>query len=257
MSVKRLRLSALCLPLLALSACGEGWEAQKTDTYFPYGNQRTAGYGVVYVRAKMMPEKELVVEPIVEEAAPAPTPEPLKPADEIFNEAQTKGGAPVMREQPVEVEPVAPVTEDVAPMGDEASVAPIVGDAVTNVAVSESHGTSAEDYISQAPKQIEIPEVKIIDEPDEVAVQAIEPVVAPEVIEASAGGIAPPPPETGAYQTHNKRMTEELGVQDAVVESHNAAIETEVQEVIAPKRDFIDGSTSGHDSLREIYSDPF
>lgn len=260
MSVKKLRLSALCLPLLALSACGEGWEPQKTDTVFPYGNQRTAGYGVVYVRAKMMPEKELVVEPMVEEPAvaeePAAEPEvtPLKPADEIFHEAQTKGGHPVKREAAVEAEPAAEEVKDTS-MDKEASAAPVAE--VEEVAASAPVTTSAEDYISQAPKQIEIPEVKIIDEPDEVAIQAEEPAAEAGVVEAASGGIAPPPPANAAYETHNKRMTEELGVQEAVVENHNEAAQTKAEEVIAPKRDYIEGSTTGHDSLREIYSEPF
>lgn len=54
----------LALPVLAclfLGACGEGGQLEKkfTDTVFPYGNQRTAGTGVAYVLAKMMPEKTL------------------------------------------------------------------------------------------------------------------------------------------------------------------------------------------------------
>ena len=44
---------------------------------YPYADTpyqtRTAGYGVEYVRANMMPEKGPVVEPIM---APAPEPEP-------------------------------------------------------------------------------------------------------------------------------------------------------------------------------------
>lgn len=63
----------------ALTACGEGWEKQLTDSYFPYGNQRTAGSGVAYVVAKMMPSKELKVAPAPKAApAPEPAPEPVK-----------------------------------------------------------------------------------------------------------------------------------------------------------------------------------
>jgi len=53
----------LLLTPLLLSACGEGWEKKLTNTHFPYGNERTAGSGVMYVRAKMMPEQTLKVEP--------------------------------------------------------------------------------------------------------------------------------------------------------------------------------------------------
>lgn len=49
---------------IPLSACGEAWEAKLTDKIFPYGNKRTAGSGVVYVLAKMMPKKELKLAPI-------------------------------------------------------------------------------------------------------------------------------------------------------------------------------------------------
>ena len=62
MSKSLLRLAILSAPLV-LTACGDGWEAQKTQSHFPYGNERTAGSGVVYVLAKMMPEKDLVLEP--------------------------------------------------------------------------------------------------------------------------------------------------------------------------------------------------
>jgi hypothetical protein len=61
-----------------LTACGEGWEKQMTDSYFPYGNQRTAGSGVAYVVAKMMPKKELKVTPAKVAPAPEPAPAPVK-----------------------------------------------------------------------------------------------------------------------------------------------------------------------------------
>lgn len=54
---------ALCLLPLFLSACGDGWELVKTDKYAPYGNSRTAGSGVAYVRAKMLPEHDVKLEP--------------------------------------------------------------------------------------------------------------------------------------------------------------------------------------------------
>ena len=103
---RHIRLIAmLCLPL-ALTACGEGWEMQLSNTVFPYGNQRTAGSGVVYVRAKMLPEKDVKLEPAataeapaaevkVEEAAPAATPEQkeekaLEELRDMFRKRQQK-----------------------------------------------------------------------------------------------------------------------------------------------------------------------
>lgn len=101
-SLKRFGLMTLTLLPLALTACGgEGWEMRKTNTTFPYGNQRTAGSGVEYVRASMMPAKGPVLEAAkVPEAGPPPppppapepilAPEPVKPADPVFNKVQQK-----------------------------------------------------------------------------------------------------------------------------------------------------------------------
>ena len=44
---------------LTLSACGDGWEAVEYSGRVPYTMERTAGSGIAYVRAKMLPEKEL------------------------------------------------------------------------------------------------------------------------------------------------------------------------------------------------------
>jgi hypothetical protein len=85
------------LPLFALSAC-DGYEMRLYDG-FPYGNQRTAGHGVEYVLAKMMPKKGPVLEPAPAPApAPAPEPkvempppsEPIKPADPIIENKARK-----------------------------------------------------------------------------------------------------------------------------------------------------------------------
>ena len=74
----------------------------KTNTMFPYGNQRTAGSGVAYVLAKMMPEKELKLEPVeknverdwkpaVIENLPEPAPAvPPQRAEEIFRDQVEK-----------------------------------------------------------------------------------------------------------------------------------------------------------------------
>lgn len=99
MSLRRLTLVACMSPFL-LAGCGEGYEAVLTGDYFPYGNQRTAGSGVAYVLAKMLPEKELKLEPvekvkrIVEEIEPAPkavpAPKVETPMEDKFQKAQEK-----------------------------------------------------------------------------------------------------------------------------------------------------------------------
>lgn len=105
-SFKRLGLMTVILLPLALTACGgEGWQMQPTKR-LPYGNERTAGSGVEYVRASMMPAKGPVLEPAkpAEAAPPAPPPppppapepeldepeEPMVPADKVFNNIQRK-----------------------------------------------------------------------------------------------------------------------------------------------------------------------
>ena len=66
MSMKRAVLLSFSSVFL-LTGCGEGYEVIKTNTMFPYGNERTAGSGVAYVLAKMMPKNELNLEPVKEE----------------------------------------------------------------------------------------------------------------------------------------------------------------------------------------------
>ena len=75
------------LPVLFLAGCGEGWEAKLYDG-FPYGNLRTAGNGIEYVRARMMPEKGPVIKPAQAENKVIVTPEPL-PAPPIEEEKGT------------------------------------------------------------------------------------------------------------------------------------------------------------------------
>ncbi|MGB0719145.1 MAG: hypothetical protein ACPGRX_01645 [Bdellovibrionales bacterium] len=99
------KLLAVCMIPFFLSGCGDGYELIQTDEMFPYGNARTAGSGPAYVLAKMMPEKELVLdmkpvervrEPqaMVIEEPPAvahtpPVQEPT-PADTLFLESGKK-----------------------------------------------------------------------------------------------------------------------------------------------------------------------
>lgn len=71
---------AAAMPLLA--ACGEGWVMQPIRDYAPYGEGRTAGSGVAYVRAYLLPEKGPVLAPI---ATPAPATDPITDAAPIFD----------------------------------------------------------------------------------------------------------------------------------------------------------------------------
>ena len=97
--MKTLRALLLASPFL-LTACGEGYELVKTSS-FPYGNERTAGSGYAYVLAKMLPEKEMNLQPVTPRTPPQPLeetkeiiediPEPApQDAEEIFREQQEK-----------------------------------------------------------------------------------------------------------------------------------------------------------------------
>jgi hypothetical protein len=78
-----------CSPALILSACGDGWEVVEVRGQVPYTEERTAGPGVAYVRAHMMPEKSVVLPaPVtapVQETAP-----PLQNAEPIFEQKVQK-----------------------------------------------------------------------------------------------------------------------------------------------------------------------
>ena len=92
---RKILILSTVVPLLLLSAC-EGYEMRLYDG-FPYGDQRTAGHGVQYVLAKMMPKKGPVLEP-----APAPAPPPPPPPE------------PVAAPAPVPITPADPIIEQKA-----------------------------------------------------------------------------------------------------------------------------------------------
>ncbi len=80
----------LAAPLL-MTACGPDFEPVRVQGIVPYTMERTAGTGVAYVRAKMMPAKAVVVETKTEApVAVTPPPEPLKSAEPVFHDAQKK-----------------------------------------------------------------------------------------------------------------------------------------------------------------------
>ena len=78
-SLRKSLMAVLCLSPLMLAAC-EGWVPVYSHDIFPYGNDRTAGSGVVWVRESLLPPKTLKVEipEEVVETLPAldPAPEP-------------------------------------------------------------------------------------------------------------------------------------------------------------------------------------
>lgn len=87
------------LAVLTLSACGEGWEMVPYEGT-PYGD-RTAGYGVAYVRSHMLPEKGPKLEPVM--PAPEPVAEPMpEPEPEP---------APIVTEQETKIEDAEPMFE--------------------------------------------------------------------------------------------------------------------------------------------------
>jgi len=71
------------LSAVSLAACGEGYEVVKVRGSVPYTEERTAGPGVAYVRAHMMPEKTMVLpEPLL-------TPQ-MQTAEPIFEQKMQK-----------------------------------------------------------------------------------------------------------------------------------------------------------------------
>lgn len=97
----RIKILAFCAAPLLLAGCGDGWEMQLTNTHFPYGNQRTAGSGVMYVRDNMMPQKDLNLKPVSSPRSPEAVeetkveaehsdPDKVEAADKIFDKHQAK-----------------------------------------------------------------------------------------------------------------------------------------------------------------------
>ena len=93
----------LVLPFL-LAACGGEWEVVRVTDVAPYGNSRTAGSAIAYVRVKMMPEKDLNLKSVIRDREPSAVErsaeeieenekileELSEDMDKIFSEAQRK-----------------------------------------------------------------------------------------------------------------------------------------------------------------------
>lgn len=215
-----LRLAVLSAPLLSLTACGEGWEAQKTDTAFPYGNQRTAGSGVAYVRAKMLPEKELKIETAIEDIVEVP--KPTLDAEEIFTEQQIKGSppAPANPEKPIEEEHSSLDPDDLNYLD-------------TDLAITKP---SAEEYIAQEPKKIEEIEEAQID------ISEIEP------LSGTATDL-----DMGEIEDEFNMVFEE----DDTIQIYENEVYQPIKQIIVPKKDFFDLRSDGEISLEKIYEDAF
>lgn len=69
---------------VGLAACGEGWEPQQFRGRVPYTEERTAGPGVEYVRAYMLPERG----PNLDTPALKGTETPIMDAAPMFEPAQ-------------------------------------------------------------------------------------------------------------------------------------------------------------------------
>lgn len=230
-----MRFALFCMPLLMLSACGEGWEFQRVDNAVPYSS-RTAGTGVAYVRAKMLPKKEVVVDTVVEEVAPiVETPAPVLKAEEIFEDVQGKGGvitkrrvvAPKVMDTP-EAEPQAVLTPMPEMSKDE--VAPLTAADLTagNVDV-----ISAEDYIAQSPKRIETPDVVVIEQDADIVPKADGMTV--EEIAPRKGLSVEPLSENDVYE------------QETI---------TTVPAIVSPHKTLISDASQGQKHLDDIYHDP-
>ena len=70
------------LSALSLAACGEGYDMVKIRGTVPYVEERTAGPGVAFVRAHMMPEKTVVL--------PEPLVTPVESAEPMFEKKMQK-----------------------------------------------------------------------------------------------------------------------------------------------------------------------
>ena len=83
MKIYRRILMSLCgVSTLALAACGEGYEVVEFRGQVPYTEERTAGPGVAYVLAHMMPAKTVVL--------PAQGDNTIKDAEPIFDKKVRK-----------------------------------------------------------------------------------------------------------------------------------------------------------------------
>ena len=241
-----MRLSSLHVALfvvpLFLAGCGDGWEAQRTTDIVPYGNTRTAGSGVVYVRAKMLPEKEIVVEQSEPE---------IKPADEVFTRAQTKGAVVPPPASKIE----APVKEEAAKEDKKTEV---------KEAQKEEPAKAAETKSTEPAEQI-APASGL-----EKSAPAIEQKKTYEqIIDEKQGSVAPAdvephagislPGKTSTYHSPDGKASLEIVTvpEEVNIESKSNKSVMPVNEISSPMMDVYNREYEAEKSLEEIYSTPF
>ena len=101
--MKKIALIGMFIPMLILTACGEGYEMRSYNNT-PYGD-RTAGSGIEYVRGMMMREKGPKVDKIksvkpvkMEQKKPITKTEPLKKKDEGIVDRMLNSGEKFFRD---------------------------------------------------------------------------------------------------------------------------------------------------------------
>lgn len=260
MSRSFLRMSLLTLPLF-LGACGEGWEAQKTTSYKPYGNYRTAGSGVVYVRAKLLPKKDLNLESELKkpsrnlEPVPAESVEEVTTslkADEIFNEAQSKSGAKKVQDEHSSVssgnsfKSAAAKQDSSDTLANQILSAPLKNKAeAADKAVSEV--VAVEQDISQVPVGSPEDAGYLNDVTEKASVSNVN-----QSLEFDSGLMESElAPEAGDVLEEVVTIeVEDRSFSDRV---HRQA----VKQIIAPKQDSVSILSVGQETLHEIYNNPF
>jgi len=101
MMMRMSKFAMVAAACLTLTACGEDWVPQLTTEYVPYGEERTAGSGIVYVRKSMLPPKTEI------KAAVEPPKAEIKAPEPKIQEAVKVEPPPIM--MPKDPEPAAPV----------------------------------------------------------------------------------------------------------------------------------------------------
>ena len=238
----------------------------------PYGNSRTAGSGVAYVRAKLLPKKELVVEPVMEEIkaqeeskeASAETksePAPVLEAEEIFSEAQHKGT----------------ISEQAAPVEDDLQSALEKEEHSLLNALDALDADESYDRIKSAE------EAEAVNENDEASYDALTPMPELEekhsslmydledsmstedyIAQAPKRIIAPKVEviKVSSYTQENEvKISKKADVDDAGLNEDIYVYENEIvqpnMQIIVPKKDMMAYLSVGEEELSEIYNQPF
>ncbi len=278
MSKSLLRLAMLCAPLL-LTACGEGWEVQRVSDYGTYEGGRTAGTGVAYVRAKMLPKKELVAEPVMEEitavvvseeeAKPIEEPAPVLEAENIFVESQQKGVAPkadeeAKSEEAMEAEEETAAVEakgETASLEDVKKESEAAKSAIRNDVIKERMET---------PKRVltPLPETEAVDGEDHSSMRydTGDKMVAEDYIAQAPKNIIAPKVEVIKVSSYEMTGGDEVQMMKTAgidrsdmggVEIYENEVVQPQKHIIVPRKDMGAYLSVGEEELHEIYSQPF